>query len=203
MDPGSDNNVKGIVEEMAQDRGRNIRSSGTRRRADGPATGTVRTLVFGGIAAAVLLAAILLLIGNGETDTDRTLAFVAARLDRIEATLDRVEDREKQMSALATRIEGVVDSVSRLERDRRTLSAEIETLKRRLEAAIKRPPAQGPTSPAASEEAPTHTVRRGDTLFSIAKLYGLSVDEIRRLNGIEETDVIQPGQVLIVGTEER
>ncbi len=42
---------------------------------------------------------------------------------------------------------------------------------------------------------PTHTVAPGDTLFSIARKYGTTVEELMRLNGLESF-LIQPGQVL-------
>lgn len=40
-----------------------------------------------------------------------------------------------------------------------------------------------------------HTVAPGDTLFSIARRYGTTVEELMRLNGLD-TFLIQPGQVL-------
>jgi len=42
---------------------------------------------------------------------------------------------------------------------------------------------------------PTHTVAPGDTLFSIARRYGTTVEELMRLNGLESF-LIQVGQVL-------
>jgi len=49
-----------------------------------------------------------------------------------------------------------------------------------------------------AQEAPTYTVKPGDTLFSIAQAHDLSVDELRRLNDLED-GVIRAGMVLIVG----
>ncbi|WP_105318368.1 C40 family peptidase [Thermus tenuipuniceus] len=43
--------------------------------------------------------------------------------------------------------------------------------------------------------AQTYTVASGDTLFSIARRYGTTVEELMRLNGLESF-LIQPGQVL-------
>ncbi|WP_038042120.1 septal ring lytic transglycosylase RlpA family protein [Thermus tengchongensis] len=53
----------------------------------------------------------------------------------------------------------------------------------------------------ASALAQTYTVQKGDTLFRIAKAHGLSVAELKRLNGLQ-TDLIRPGQVLRVTPEE-
>lgn len=42
----------------------------------------------------------------------------------------------------------------------------------------------------------SYTVKRGDTLSSIARRYGMSTKRLRRINDMEETDRIQAGQVL-------
>ena len=42
-----------------------------------------------------------------------------------------------------------------------------------------------------------HEVKSGDTLSSISKLFGLSIEEIKLLNGLEDTN-LKPGQLLVV-----
>ena len=44
----------------------------------------------------------------------------------------------------------------------------------------------------------THTVKKGDTLSSIAKKYGTTVKKICKLNGISEKSTLKIGQKLIV-----
>lgn len=56
------------------------------------------------------------------------------------------------------------------------------------------PPDVKPTPPA---NATFHTVVKGDTLYSISRRYGISVDEVTRLNGLTST-IISIGQVLRV-----
>jgi LysM repeat protein len=43
-----------------------------------------------------------------------------------------------------------------------------------------------------------HKVERGETLYRISKRYGMSVEEIRRLNKLENNQDIQTGQKLII-----
>jgi membrane-bound lytic murein transglycosylase D len=49
--------------------------------------------------------------------------------------------------------------------------------------------------PATNIEATTYRVRRGDTLYDIAREFGVSVNELRRINGLS-TSRIYPGDVL-------
>ena len=49
---------------------------------------------------------------------------------------------------------------------------------------------------AGSAEKNTYTVRKGDTLSSIAKAYGVSTTTLRKLNSMQSSDVIKIGQVL-------
>lgn len=49
---------------------------------------------------------------------------------------------------------------------------------------------------AAAEEKDTYTVKKGDTLSSIARSYGVSATTLRKINKMESADVIKVGQVL-------
>ena len=43
-----------------------------------------------------------------------------------------------------------------------------------------------------------YVIRRGDTLAAIANRFHTTVDELVRLNNIENPDVLYPGQVLLL-----
>ena len=49
---------------------------------------------------------------------------------------------------------------------------------------------------AADSEIESYTVKKGDTLSSIAKSYGLSATSLRKINGMTNSDMIKVGQVL-------
>ncbi len=51
-------------------------------------------------------------------------------------------------------------------------------------------------SPVVSGGETSYTVRPGDTLFSIARRYGLTFEEVAAFNGITNPNLIQPGQVI-------
>jgi LysM repeat protein len=46
----------------------------------------------------------------------------------------------------------------------------------------------------------THTVARGETLTSIAKMYKVSVDELQKSNNIEDGRKLQAGQTIVIPT---
>jgi lipid-binding SYLF domain-containing protein len=52
--------------------------------------------------------------------------------------------------------------------------------------------------PRSQAEGRYHVVSSGDTLSKIGKQYGISVDELCRLNNMKKTDTIHPGQKLLV-----
>jgi len=43
-----------------------------------------------------------------------------------------------------------------------------------------------------------YTVRRGDTLYDISKTFGISIEKLKRINGLE-SELIHPGMKLVVG----
>ncbi|MGM0843653.1 MAG: LysM peptidoglycan-binding domain-containing protein [Bacillota bacterium] len=58
------------------------------------------------------------------------------------------------------------------------------------------------TAYGAAAEASSHTVASGDSLWSIAKKYGTSVNAIKELNSLP-TDVIHPRQVLLISAADK
>jgi peptidoglycan-associated lipoprotein len=59
-------------------------------------------------------------------------------------------------------------------------------------------PEDGKT-PAPAGVAKTHVVKKGETLFSISKKYGLSVQDLKKMNNMAEDAKIEVGSKLIVG----
>ena len=53
-------------------------------------------------------------------------------------------------------------------------------------------------APAAAEESTFHTVTAGETLYSISRLYDMSVDKLLKANQLDKEATIYPGQKLKV-----
>ena len=56
-------------------------------------------------------------------------------------------------------------------------------------------PAETPSHPMSGN---SHTVARGETLTSIAKMYKVSVDELQKANNIEDGRKLQAGQTIVI-----
>lgn len=46
-----------------------------------------------------------------------------------------------------------------------------------------------------------YTVKKGDTLIEIARMYGMELDLLTKINGLDENDYIYPNQTLIIPKE--
>ena len=66
------------------------------------------------------------------------------------------------------------------------------------ETAVDGPPAVSATAGENTVKTIFHTVQKGETLFSIARRYGLSVDEITSQNAVLQRKGLQTGQVLSI-----
>lgn len=77
-------------------------------------------------------------------------------------------------------------------------SDEVDEPESRPAPKVKKPaPAAVPvvkTKPATGSR--THVIRKGDTVYNVAKRYGLSPNEVMRANGITDASRVQMGQVL-------
>lgn len=57
-----------------------------------------------------------------------------------------------------------------------------------------------PSTPSQPTQTTTYTVKAGDTLSSIANKYGTTYQELAKINGISNPDLIYPGQVLKINS---
>lgn len=58
---------------------------------------------------------------------------------------------------------------------------------------------KAPSVNMSSRDTNLHVVESGDTFWSISRKYGLSLDELLAMNGLEKKSVIKPGHKLVVG----
>jgi LysM repeat protein len=108
-----------------------------------------------------------------------------------------------QLEALAKKIDEQTAKIDTLSQQILKLQQEISEKRPGViigENAPEATPAAPPDSAAHGAAENTHTVARGETLTSIAKMYKVSVDELQRVNHIDNPLKLQAGQTLTIPT---
>jgi len=114
-------------------------------------------------------------IGNLVTDINKNQQVsqsLLVRLDRLETSFaKRISEMEKQVKKLQTKV---------------------------AKSGAKQSQASITKSSSSAQTAKNHLVKKGETLYSISKQYGLSVNRLMTLNKLSKGAVISPGQSLKV-----
>lgn len=198
MAQDSDQEIVDLMDGMADD----LREKGaqTNRRRSGTTTegmGPNRFLLIGGAIVLVVFVVIFLFRGGDGLAPDElkaiqgNLSQLDDRMTRIEGMMDRVPELVKQM-------EGIRQDIDSMDNSLKGLKTGISRTDKKIAALQKKTTSSGDVSKATEKR--YHTVRSGDTLFGIAKKYGLSVNDLRRLNSkLGKSGKIVPGQKLLVG----
>lgn len=166
-----------------------------------------RTLILGGAGILLLVILIALFSGGSSELSRKNLTVISTRIDLLEKRLTRLEEAELRIATLQKQGKRLQQSMGEIDRAIESLTQRIDTLTQKPElpekdtaAVIKRTQAaavitEKPVSPVKRR---FHEVRSGENLYRIALKYGLSVDELCRLNTITPSQVIYPGQKLLV-----
>ncbi|MGQ9645196.1 MAG: LysM peptidoglycan-binding domain-containing protein [Thermodesulfobacteriota bacterium] len=108
-----------------------------------------------------------------------------ARLEKRIAELQRKIGTQEPDPALLNRIDALSQKVEALEKGRQPVT----------EVKVK---PSAPPKPAPLPDKKYHTVQKGDTLYKISKRYGISVEELRKLNHLSADQALRSGQKLLV-----
>jgi len=170
-----------------------------------------KTLILGGVGIVLLLIIVIALFsggGNGLSTED--LTSIQARLNQLEKRLTRLEGMEDKIVFLEKQEKEMQRSMVEAEKPERSLTQRLDKLSQKadqLEKTMTPVPAKTETplimqrQPFSLDKGQYHEVRSGDTLYRIAQQYGTSVEELCHLNHITPTQVIYPGQRLLVTPE--
>jgi LysM repeat protein len=161
-----------------------------------------------GVAAIILIAILIALFTRGESEVSRKdLAALRDRQDLLEQKLARLEQEALKGADFAKRETELEGSLREIERSVEFVAIRVEKLAEKIDTAKR-----GPASSAKETESllpiqrkplsygkdTYHVVQAGDTLYKISRLYGTSLDELCRLNNITPSQVIHPGERLLV-----
>jgi len=138
----------------------------------------------------------ILLAACGRQPSQDLLNQMSARLEQLEQKVAQFEAKDVELTELVN--EGKAGTL-KLEGALAALTQQVEKISSRPSA----PAGQKSSQPSASTSMrkKQHTVARGETLYSLAKRYGLSVDELRRINNLTPDQPIQAGQSLTVSPD--
>lgn len=117
---------------------------------------------------------------------------------KVAALEQKIAGLEKQLAELRGHISTPAPDPALVQR--------LDALAQKVEALAKekQPPvdlkakASPPPKPAVSSEKRYHTVKRGETLYGISKKYGISEEELRKLNDLSAGQPLRIGQKLLV-----
>jgi LysM repeat protein len=108
--------------------------------------------------------------------------------------LRSLENRVKQLENRSDRIDWIEAKLEQIEEKNKQFTTFMDTF-RKLETPPKISTAQTPEK---QTRAVYHEVVAGETLYGISRRYGLTVDELRRLNKLEPEATIYPEQRLLI-----
>lgn len=166
-----------------------------------------KTLILGGAGILLLIILIALFSGDGSELSKKDLTTISARVDLLEKRLTRLEEVQLKIASLEKHGKVLQQSIVETDRSTKFLEQRLDTLIHKLDmlekgTALIPEKTEVPTAiqkrPLSLDKKRFHEVRSGETLYRIAKRYGLSVDELCRLNNITPNQVIHPGQKLLV-----
>jgi LysM repeat protein len=153
---------------------------------------TVRIL--GGSVLLVLLILFAHIYRGGTNLSPEDLKGIRTDLANLEKRLWTLEEK---ITFLEESGKDMQQSILGAKRSRETISGNLKDLSREIGQFEKRIESiEGKRREQATKE--YYEVRPGDTLYRISQKYGISLDELRRLNGLAPDHLLRPGQKLII-----
>ena len=216
-----DKKENGEVEDMFDSIGDDLSGAETRdkgRRREKEVTGfrlTASSAVIFGLGLVVVVGLLALLFKGGSKVSVNELESLKTRISQLESRLIRLDGMVSKAGSQDAQLRSLTESVAKLEAADKSLKEQVDRVSQSVDKLAEKP---APTvakkefpAPSKKENAsPTpqakgryHVVQRGETLFRIAKQYGLSLDQLRRMNNLKEKQSIYAGQKLIVALESR
>lgn len=165
--------------------------------------------IMGGIGLIIIVILLVIVLAGPSDVADREqLQALDERIQKLEKQLTtiglldqalvRIDDNEKELSLImervdrfegtvTTQIDQIIQELGKLHQKEGSAPA----------AKTKSPPPVAKSIP--KKQPKVHEVRAGETLYSISRRYGLTVDQLRTYNDIGKDAAIHPGQKLKLG----
>ena len=181
---------------------RNISSGFKRKKFAKPDMGLILLLV----GLLVLIVLLVILVPRLWKNPKINQPVFDDRITRLEQKLGRIEGIEKRIAGIeAQNSKTAVSIMDRMDRLEKSIMFKMDQIREKMGSVPREPsnvlehqekPIDKP--PPKVKQIRYHKVKEGDTLYRISQTYGLSLDELRRLNKLGPTAVIYVGQELII-----
>lgn len=168
------------------------------RKHAGGWCGTSRTRIVSGETAPALMllvsAFLVLVTGCSQQSSQEAVNQINGRLEQLEQKVAKLEEQNTRINEWMSNTQSSFISV---DEKLAALGRQIEQVASRSSASAAGKSVQPPAA-ASPGKKQYHTVSSGETLYSIARKYGISVDDVRRLNNLSQNQPIQAGQKLVI-----
>lgn len=166
-----------------------------------------KILILVGIGIIILIVLIAIFFRGGNNPSTEAYTALLARVNTLEKNLTRLEEIENRVVLLEKQDKRLRQSVVETKQSGKSLTRQLDkltqnmtNLEKRMSSVTAKAPAPGAVQkmPLSQAKGRYHEVSRGDTLYKIAKIYGISLSELRRLNNFTRDQAIYPGQKVLV-----
>ena len=225
MDLFQDSDMESDV-EMEDMRG--IAQGMGRKKKKKTSIGSPSRLVVVLIAIVCLIIVFAVFANVGDKVTVEDINPLMGRLDKLEKNIANHEEIKSNIAQLTKQIKTLQESMASLEQNGSSISKELGKVNKQLVLLkSKSAPVSAPNKAATpavavekksivenkviAEKKPAvekkaapqpkrvyHDVKQGETLFAIARQYGVTIDDLYSLNKLSENNPISPGQKIIV-----
>ncbi len=207
MTQRSDEELASLMENNPYDRGyRPIGRNGFEIRTSPNPKRKRKILLSVGAGVLILAAVFAISFRLVNSRYEEQFALLKANLDQIAGRLTRIEEMEDKIAMLEEQDKKLQHSLSVLQGSRDSLRGQLTKLSQnmgRLQKTFSVPEQKASTG---TIQKPTdgkrnrfyHKVHPGDSLYGIAKKYGISVTSLCSANRITRDQIIRPGQRLLI-----
>lgn len=192
-----------LMDDMADDlRKKRSKTDPPRSRFSHGISNHKRTLILAGGTLLVLGILLILLFRGGNSPYSEDITALHAKISQLEERLGGIEGMSERIGRIEKEGDSTRQSLDRVEKSIKALKAGVRETRGKVEAPDKKAGASGEASrsPGSLSSKKYHTVSRGESLYRIARKYGVTVADLRRLNkGLSKDQPIVPGQKILVG----
>lgn len=183
-----------------------------------------KQLIIGGAGAVLVILLMVSLFSRDGSRSDQTVQLPDYDvMERMQSRFERLEDRMEQIEMQLTRLPGLIHQVESMEtggnagqieqvikriqrmdqgmEEIRKETTAIKSQQQQLATRISERPVAVTTTPERKTSAAAvsyHEVKKGDTLFSIARTNGITLNNLLERNNLTQESVIKPGDRLIL-----